>query len=206
MPFSLQLKFGCSNYLVHSALYAFLAHLDSSPSIITTTYLISPLGKRREKRDTHVIMVLKYPRDHAIISIRLAMTDLLQGNNVMLAHELVHILAKHLPNNNSDNNSDNRNTECCDLNNGSFMSLYPTWYRNGTPAPTPPPPPPTRAADSRRPTAQHHLFTACYFFEVAGLRDAADACASFGILHGSTGALGLLWAVGSASKDVMDGA
>lgn len=128
-------------------------------------------------------MLLKSPSDHATIHIRSVMTGLICGNNVMMAHELVHSLAEHLTHHNNGNTgggggggggevhqqgSSTTTTTTTGQNSSSsskittsnprdgtpgplFMSLYPTWYRNGNPAPpvsypaqdvSPPPPPP----------------------------------------------------------------
>lgn len=191
-------------------------------------------------------MLLRYPSDHAIINIRLVMTELLCSNSVMMAHELVHSLAEHLsPNSNTGGggggdhqqgstttgqNSKITNSPRDGTPGPLFVSLYPTWYRNGNLTPAYPAPDvsprrcpqattsPRRENDIRRQggsggdrtesvtfreATTRHLLLACFFFEAAGLRGAARACVAFGIRHGWQEVLE--WAVGSASMDMLDG-
>lgn len=144
--------------------------------------------------------VLQHPKDHAIISIRMVMTELLRSNNVIMAHELVHCLAQHLT-----TNDDKIHRQSDGV---LFMSLYPTWYRNGCAAPIPQPSCRAVAAVTLLQSygggsseqgnwektqygspisfqeAARHLLCARSFFEAAGLLQAADACVVFGMRYG----------------------
>lgn len=119
-------------------------------------------------------MLLQLPKDHAIISIRLAITELLRVNKVIMAHELVHCLKPHIR-----NRDDIR----------GVLLLYPSWYRRGDLCP-----PSRRAAaqtdlDDPRALADitRHLLMAYFYFEEAGMHEAMRACIEFGVRHNLEG-------------------
>lgn len=78
-------------------------------------------------------MLLKTPIDRAVASIRLVVTELLQTNRVLTAHELISLLHHQL--NDVDITATTTNSDNEDSPKRPITSLYPSWYRRGTPSP-----------------------------------------------------------------------
>lgn len=109
-------------------------------------------------------MLLVSPKDHAVASVRLIITELLQPNRVMMAHELVHILDEHV-----NGEGEPKST-----------SLYPSWYRRGTPGPDRPEP---LCPSEHNPLQEvtRHLWNAVFSFDEAEMPRAATCCVDFGV-------------------------
>lgn len=111
-------------------------------------------------------MLLESPKDYAITSIRLVITELLHTNRVLLAHELVYVLDKQLRN----------------VNGASSTSLYPSWYCRGTLGPDRPGSSNAAQQDSSGEIARQ-LWTAIFYLDAAHMHQAATSCEAFGVRH-----------------------